>query len=141
MKKEEDFQKGVLDALAGLREDVGDIKKSRMDFEQRVTQHLEQLVMEYVGRIRKVVESTEREMKQFESKMRKFTADVWKIERAREKADEARTKLEDMVQPQLDRLTDIVQRNYDRLNKVSKALEKIERGTSNTRKNDLHRGS
>ncbi len=111
MKKEEDFQKRV------------------MDFEQRVTQHLEQLVMEHLGRIRKIVEGTERNMKQSELKMSKFAADVWKIERAREEADEARAKLEDTVHTQLDRLADIVQRNYDRLNEVSKALEKIERAT------------
>lgn len=71
-----------------------------------------------MDRMRKIVEGTEREMKESVSKMSKFPADVWKIETARTKADETGEKANGAAYNAVDKLAKVLERNFDRANKL-----------------------
>ena len=76
-----------------------------MDFEQRVTQHLEQIVMECLGKIRKTVEGTEREMKDTKRQVIDYALKTQRFMDAASESMEAMHKhvksLEDLIQPEI----------------------------------------
>jgi hypothetical protein len=99
MSEEEDFQKVILDALAGLRKDIDGLKIDVTSSERRVA--------ECVDRVQKIVDGAEWEM-------REFVSMVHKVERARDKAthsiNDHIASLEKVIGP----LVNVVKRNLER---------------------------
>jgi len=94
----------ILKTLASLRKHIDNLEKDRMDFEQRVTQHLEQVLMECLGKIRKSVEGTEREMKDTKRQVIDYALKTQRFMDAASESMEAMHKyvksLEDLIHPE-----------------------------------------
>lgn len=105
---EDRFKVELLKTLASLKKHIDNLEKDRVDFEQRVTQHLEQVMVEHLGKIRKTVEGTEREMEKTKLEMGRYMLGVIKSGRKTvdvmdeyQKATEEHVKaIEDLVQPE-----------------------------------------
>ncbi len=112
MSEEEDFQKVILDALAGLRKDINGLKIDVTSSEKRVA--------ECVDRVQKIVDAAEWEM-------RESVSMVHKIERARDKdmhsVNDHIASLEKAIIP----LANVLKHNSERLDKVDQMIERIYR--------------
>lgn len=102
MKKEQDFEKAVLDSLSSLKKDIDNLKREDAVLKQQVT--------EYMGRIHKIVEGQD-------SARTEFTAKLYKVVMTNNERVDTLNRLMDATQKMI---------NTAALDKLSLVLEKID---------------